>query len=235
VGKLIELTGQRFGRLTVLARVANGKGGNARWLCRCNCGNEREILAGHLKSGDSRSCGCLQRELVSLRLFRHGHRRIRKDGRGQSTTYLSWNAMRERCYNRNYHAYARYGGRGISVCDRWLGSFEDFLADMGERPPGKTIDRRDNDGNYEPENCFWATKAEQARNKRSNRWITFQGEARCLAEWAELFNVRYNTLRMRLSRGWTLQCALTTPVSPSSRRPSEPPPRKILARKALSA
>ncbi len=160
-----NLIGARIGRLTVVRRSENASNGRTRWQCRCDCG--REIVAGvsNLKSGHTRSCGCLNSEVASAKARRtnlsHGHNQVGK----QTPTHRSWDAMLKRCRNENHVSYSSYGGRGITVCERWL-SFKNFLADMGERPEGTSIDRVNNDGNYEPGNCRWATRSEQQRNKR---------------------------------------------------------------------
>jgi hypothetical protein len=155
--KLIDLTGKRFGHRTVLAihpeRVRYGKKSHVLWLCRCDCGAERLVLDSNLRRGQPNSCGC--------RRIKHGHARGR-----QTRVYKIWASMKQRCYNPNHPRYVDWGGRGICVCERWH-SFANFFADMGEPPPGKTIDRCNNDGNYEPGNCKWATCSEQRRNQRS--------------------------------------------------------------------
>jgi hypothetical protein len=136
----------------------------------------------------------------------------RTHGLSRSAIYNIWNAMRQRCENPSNDAYDRYGGRGIKVCDRWL-KFENFLADMGTRPSGKSLDRVDNDGNYEPGNVEWRGRSQQARNKSNNRRFEFMGKNLCIAEWCEEIGMKDQTLKNRLySYGWSIERALTTPV-----------------------
>ena len=164
---LIDLAGQRFGRLTVMRCVRRGGGRHVLWLCRCDCGRVAHVSSDSLRSGGTRSCGCLSREKAAIRmrawrpLFSHAGNR--QHGMCGSPTYASWKAMKARCTHADN---PRYGGRGIRVCESWLYSFEHFLADMGPRPPGTSIDRINNDDNYEPGNCRWATYSEQNRNQR---------------------------------------------------------------------
>jgi hypothetical protein len=156
-----QMHGQHFGRLTVVRRDGQDNGGQAVWLCKCDCGNEKSIRGYDLRSGAVKSCGCLLRESKAPTTFIHGHLR---DGK-QSREYRSWMAMMRRCFNPNFVHYSRYGGLGITVCERWR-DFRNFLADMGQRPEGKSLDRINSDGNYEPGNCRWATALEQRHNRR---------------------------------------------------------------------
>jgi hypothetical protein len=162
-GKLfIDYVGHRFGRLTIKSLVGCHVFACGRrkffWNAYCECGSK--VLVGHdeLRRGDTKSCGCFQKESVRDRSIKHLQ--------SNSPTYVSWAAMKQRCMNKNHTAYKNYGGRGIAISKRWINSFENFLADMGERPAGTSLDRIDNDGNYGPKNCRWATRSQQAKNSR---------------------------------------------------------------------
>jgi hypothetical protein len=205
----MDLTGQRYGRLVVLEPIKKTpqkrRGFRKYWLCRCDCGNEKYVEHGHLRSGDTRSCGCLRREVSAARQRTHGYSHTR--------THNIWQSMRQRCNNANAPAHSDYGGRGIQICDRWVNSFENFLADMGECPSDShTIDRIDNNKGYSPENCRWATMKEQTRNTRRNRILEFDGKSLCLQEWAEITGLKRTTIAERINRGWTVEEALTTPI-----------------------
>lgn len=161
--RAVNRAGDVYGRLLVEHRVENDSRGKAQWRCRCSCGTLLTVPAFQLARGSVKSCGCLRRDLARTRIKSiHGH----QEGGTKTPTYLSWDNMIQRCTNPNRDCYADYGGRGISVCDEWR-SFSNFLADMGERPEGTSIDRINNDGDYEPSNCRWATRSQQNNNQRA--------------------------------------------------------------------
>jgi hypothetical protein len=196
-------TGNVYGQLTVLKYVGTNGASDSMWLCQCDCGNTTTVARGDLrkKYGGTHSCGCGRKT---------------QGGGYKTPEYASWKEMKRRCYNPRYREYHLYGGRGITICDRWRTSFVNFLADMGKRPfPEASIDRINNAGNYEPGNCRWSTRLEQGQNTRKVRLLTFNGETMCLRAWARRIGITKRTLSVRLERGWPLDKALTTPRNES--------------------
>lgn len=204
---VIDLTGQRFGRLVALKQVARGPDGRIRWLCRCDCGTERITMAKSLRQRATRSCGCLLRERTVERCTIHGH-----SARSRTRTYRSWREAKTRCFNPKAARFKLYGGRGITMCEEWKNDFTVFLRDMGFRPEGTSLDRfPDQDGNYEPGNCRWATPKEQQRNLPKNIFLTLSGETLCVAAWAERLGISYSTIYWRIEHKWTPEQILSAP------------------------
>jgi hypothetical protein len=215
--KMLDLLGQTFGRLTVLKSLGTDKHSKSVWLCSCSCGNKTKVSGGQLVSGGTKSCGCQKRERIIKQSTKHGNAK-RKN---QSPEYRAWCSLKSRCFNPAAINYHSYGGRGIKVCDRWLHSFENFLADMGNKPSKHhTIDRINNDGDYSPDNCRWTTKFEQDANKSNNLLITCNGETHPAFVWAKLTGINRQTIISRINQlNWSAEKALTTPVkSRKSRR-----------------
>ena len=187
--KLKDRTGEQFGEWTLIDFSHTTKksyGRTTYWKCKCTCGNASVVSIKSLMAGKSTSCGCA----------RHGNR---THNMSSTLTYKSWQAMKERCYNPKAIYYHNYGGRGISVCARWKDSFENFYKDMGERPSvGYSLDRENNEDNYSPDNCKWASKVTQANNRRNNRSLTYKGITMNLGQWAKKLNIDRTTLRDRL-------------------------------------
>lgn len=200
--RVIDRTGLRYGRLVAVERLPpkSKKDTNARWICRCDCGNATVAYGQDLQRGKVKSCGCLNAE------------RIMQHGGAYLPEYAIWQAMRQRCENPKAQSWENYGGRGIEVCAEWK-KFEQFYADMGAKLPGQSLNRIDNDGDYCKENCEWAYIETQANNTRRNRIVEYKGERRTLAEWAKWAGLTWYTLRNRLDNlGWPLEKALTAPV-----------------------
>lgn len=189
-----DLTNSKFGRWTVLQKGPQTTSGLL-WVCRCDCGTQREVIGDTLKKGLSRSCGCSGKDWC------------RSHGMEGSPTYESWSHMKYRCDNKNAKNYDRYGGRGIKYDERWR-SFEGFFKDMGVRPHNATLDRINNDGDYGPNNCRWATQAVQLSNRSVTKFIEYNGERRPLSEWAQLLGIKRKTLTERLRKGWPPEKAL---------------------------
>lgn len=204
MSKLIDYSGQKIGRLTVVARAGSNQQREAMWLCKCECGSETIIRGSDVRTGHIKSCGCWKRESSKKLLTKHGKRNTR--------LYHIWCGMKTRCNNPNDIGYNLYGGRGIKVCDEWSQDFMAFYQWATENgyTDKMTIDRIDADGNYCPENCRWTTQKAQQNNRRNNHIIAFNGETRTVTEWAEITNIKSTTIYNRLKRGWTIEKALTT-------------------------
>lgn len=201
----INLLGQRFGRLRPIKEAPRDAAGHIKWECLCDCGNTTIVGGGDLrrKHHSTKSCGCLIVERNKELSTTHGKTR--------SKTWKSWNSMNSRCNNPHVKGYQYWGGRGVSICERWR-SFENFLADMGERLPGTSLDRWPNkDGNYEPNNCRWATCKQQARNTTANVLLTYRGATVDLMTLADQTGIPHHRIRSRLSNGHTDEEAITMP------------------------
>lgn len=214
MGKFIDRTGQRFGRLTAKELSHKNKLGQSYWRCVCDCGREPIVCGGHLSSGHTLSCGCYLADKNRARAT-HGE----SPRKNHSKEYDVWQGMRSRCmYASNKH-YPRYGGRGIRVCDRWNSDFANFLADMGRCPDGMTLERIDNDAGYCKQNCAWRSQIDQANNRSTNRWITIDGETKTLMQWSRSVGTHVGTILDRIRRGkWSERDAVLTPPRPGNYR-----------------
>lgn len=202
--------GTRFTRLVIveegIPHISRSGAVLSTSICKCDCGNTKQILNRSLKTRHTTSCGCVHKEMLSKRVTTHGHSRLEH----VSKTYRIWMAMHSRCENPKQENFKFYGGHGIVICPRWK-DFRNFLMDMGECPSGYTIERVNNNGNYEPSNCVWATRSVQLENKRSTKHVTINGETHCVAYWVRKFGVWRNTYDNRIKRGWTALRALGLP------------------------
>jgi len=198
--------GMKFNRWTLVKKVA--KGYEAYWECICDCGNQKTVRQADLKSGKTQSCGCLQKEIARSSNIKHGQ--------ADSPEYGIWLGVKQRCLNPNFRFFKDYGGRGIKVCDRWF-DFANFLQDMGKRPtPKHTIERVNNDGDYEPNNCCWATRKEQSNNQRKTILLTYQGKTKSLSQWCEELNLNPGTIKARIRRfKWSTEKAFEMPATRS--------------------
>ena len=213
MGKMQDLTGKKFGRLTVIDKaekhVKPSGGTVGRWKCKCDCGNVLVVDTHSLKSGHTQSCGCRKIEMLVEQSTKHGMYR--------KTVYRTWDSMVQRCENQRHKQYNDYGGRGIKVCDRWRNSFQAFFDDVSILPHfgenGYTLDRMNVNGNYEPTNVRWATKKEQQNNMRSNLLISYNDQTKTLSQWAEELGFKNSTLYSRIvTYGWDIERAMTEAV-----------------------
>ena len=186
--------GTVFSRLTVIRELSERRKGHRCFECRCSCGKISSVPLARLRYGETKSCGCLSREQCIQRSTKHG--------RSDSSIYHIWRSMNDRCHTPTSKAYSDYGGRGIRVCAKWRNSFEAFVRDMGEHPPGLSLERRDNRRGYTPANVYWATPAQQTRNKRNNIFVTLNGERMLLIDAAAISGISAGTLRWRVEHGW---------------------------------
>lgn len=200
--RAIDITGQRFGRLTVLGPIASKRNGT-RWLCVCDCGRKTEVRGSCLRAGTVKSCRC-------------SWGRTPTHGMTNTLAFQVWHGMKDRCSNPKNESYPHYGGRGISICAEWVNSFEAFYEHVSKLPhfqdEGYSIDRIDNDGNYEPGNVRWANVIEQRRNQRRNRFITIDNVTRTAIEWASISGIASTTIRKRLDMGWSEYDAVFKPI-----------------------
>lgn len=191
-----DLTGQRFGKLRVIERAGSNKFGKVTWRCICDCNKETIAIGNSLVNGHTKSCGCIKEPLHGL-----------------CAKYLAeynvWHAMLNRCYREGNDSYAYYGGRGIGVCESWRESFENFINDMGPRPEGMSIDRKDSNKDYGPDNCRWADWDTQCNNRRSNHFIEYNGVSLTNAQWSKVLNINYDCINTRLNRHSSPEQALS--------------------------
>lgn len=204
--KVKDRTGQICGRLSVLGFAGVGYDGYATWRCLCDCGNVTIIRGTMLSGNRQQSCGCLQRESI-----------ITKHGRSRTRLYRTWGSMIARCRNPNHPNFHQYGANGRTVCRRWF-KFENFAQDMGEQPPGKSIDRIDNNKGYFPKNCRWATRKQQQNNRKTNHRIQVDREVKTLTEWSEISGLSRYLIATRMLRGWDARKAITVPSRIKNKR-----------------
>jgi len=202
MGIKINLINKKFGRLTVVRQVGLNKEKKALWECICDCGNKKITSSVLLRRGTVRSCGCLKVDMLRSTYTKHGH----AIPGNHTSEFNTWMNIKDRCFNPKNSHYHSYGGRGIKVCPRWLDSFSNFLEDMGLKPtPSHSIDRENNDGDYEPSNCRWATTYQQVRNRQNNRWVRYNGENLIISDWARRFNTTTAKICYYLKKGHNME------------------------------
>ncbi len=206
---LLDITEWTFHFLTAKKIVGCTANKTPLWEFECVCGNRVIRQAGVVKSGSTKSCGCKKRELLSAAAFQHGHSNTKE--------YVIYQQMLQRCHNPECSDYARYGAKGIVVCERWREGFENFAADMGRAPYGTSLDRKEGTGPYSPDNCRWATSEEQNNNRCNNHNLTFKGKTQSIAQWSREMGLKEHTLSARIRLGWTVERALTQPTRKNTR------------------
>ncbi len=211
-----QIAGKKFGRLRVLSFAGLNKHRSSMWNCECDCGATGVYKGRNLTIGKTKSCGCWHEEVLRNPAKKHGHTSREK---GVSSEWNAWKAMKQRCQNPNNRNWKRYGGRGITVCERWQ-DFVNFFQDMGKKPsPKLTIERVNNDGGYSKDNCIWASRSVQNRNTNRNKFVTFNGKSQTIKDWANEYGLVFNTLYFRILRGWPMEKALSQP-KPTKRWPA---------------
>lgn len=201
-----NLTGKRFGQLIAVSHEGRTEGGRAIWRFACDCGGQKIAEAANVKSGRTRSCGCAAQEQRKAAAQSQRHALSASEVPRERK---AWEGMLRRCYSPKHPSFARYGGRGIAVCERWRESFAAFFADLGPAPEGATLERIDNAKDYAPDNCKWASRKEQANNRRSNRLLTHDGVTLNITQWADRLGWAKGTLASRLKYGWPVERVLT--------------------------
>jgi hypothetical protein len=202
-----DISGQKFNRLTAIKlNLKKTKSRNKYWDCICDCGNIAVVSGASLRNGDTKSCGCFQKEKARL-----NGERSKTHGMSNTSTYAIWDTMIARCHRETSKDYKRYGAKGIKVCERWR-VFDVFLADMGVRPKKMSIDRIDNTKGYSPENCRWATAKQQVYNSSAVRLITINNRTQCIADWCKEIGIATGTVAARIFKGMSPEIAITTPV-----------------------
>lgn len=207
MGKIIDLSGKEFNRLKVIEYVGKDKRNEAIWKCECKCGKIINVRSSFLKSGHTKSCGCWRKDKMKQKPHKFTHKM------SNSRLYVIWCNMKQRCYNQNNPNYYRYGGRGITICPEWLDDFMNFYewSMKNGYSDNLTLDRKDNNKGYYPDNCRWATETEQANNKRNNAIIQYMGENKTIHELANEYKIDHGCLRWRIDNGWDIEKALKTP------------------------
>ncbi len=205
MGRMIDITGKRFGRLVAIEpSKVKATNKSKKWLCKCDCGNTKEIISSSLRFGKTTSCGCWKDEKTSKRFYKHG--------KSNTLIYNIWTSMKGRCLRKTSKDYPNYGGRGIKICDDWKNDFMTFYnwAISNGYKEGLTIERINPDGNYEPSNCIWLENEKQALNRRNTILIEFKGKKQSIRKWSEELKINYNTLRDYLAEGKTIENILKT-------------------------